>query len=156
MLSPTQIELQAKLLNYFLGSNKSNINQSQSGSSSWEPSPMLPLGRGRYHCTASRFSSGGAQPTWIRTTTSTTPLAETHGAGSRGGSASTQRPHYLPWQLGRQTEALIRRLYNKCRRDPLEKEAHRSWWETMVTLCRAALRKGKKVGPNRMTGQSRK
>ena len=39
--------------------------------------------------------------------------------------------------------ALIRRLYNKCRRDPLEKEAHRSWWETMVTLCRAALRKGK-------------
>ena len=39
--------------------------------------------------------------------------------------------------------ALIRGLYNKCRRDPLKKEAHRSWWETMVTLCRAALRKGK-------------
>jgi len=39
--------------------------------------------------------------------------------------------------------ALIRRLYNKCCRDPLEKDAHRSWWETMVTLCRAALRKGK-------------
>jgi len=39
--------------------------------------------------------------------------------------------------------ALIRRLYNKCCRDPLEKEAHRSWWETMVKLCRAALRKGK-------------
>jgi len=39
--------------------------------------------------------------------------------------------------------ALIRRLYNKCCRDPLEKEAHRSWWETMVTLCRAALQKGK-------------
>jgi len=39
--------------------------------------------------------------------------------------------------------ALIRRLYNECRRDPLEKEAHRSWWETMVTLCRATLRKGK-------------
>ena len=39
--------------------------------------------------------------------------------------------------------ALIRRLYNKCCRDPLEKEAHRSWWETMVTLCQAALRKGK-------------
>jgi len=39
--------------------------------------------------------------------------------------------------------ALIRRLYNKCRRDPLEKEAHRSWWETMVTLCRAALQKGR-------------
>jgi len=39
--------------------------------------------------------------------------------------------------------ALIRRLYNKCCRDPLEREAHRSWWETMVTLCRAAQRKGK-------------
>ena len=31
--------------------------------------------------------------------------------------------------------ALIRRLYNRCCRDPLEKDAHRSWWETMVTLC---------------------
>jgi len=39
--------------------------------------------------------------------------------------------------------ALIRRLYNKCCRDPLEKDAHRSWWKTMVTLCRAAQRKGK-------------
>jgi len=39
--------------------------------------------------------------------------------------------------------ALIRRLYNKCRQDPLEKEAHRSWWKTIVTLCRAALQKGK-------------
>jgi len=39
--------------------------------------------------------------------------------------------------------ALIRRLYNKCCPDPLEKEAHRSWWEIMVTLCQAAQRKGK-------------
>jgi len=39
--------------------------------------------------------------------------------------------------------ALIRRLYNKCCRDPLKKEVHKSQWETMVTLCRAALRKGK-------------
>jgi len=39
--------------------------------------------------------------------------------------------------------ALIRRLYNKCCRDPLENYAYRSWWETMITLCRAAQRKGK-------------
>jgi len=39
--------------------------------------------------------------------------------------------------------ALIRRLYNKCCRDPLEKDAHRSWWETLVTLCWAAQRIGK-------------
>ena len=54
----------------------------------------------------------------------------------------------LPVNLGADSRvtrlpALMRRLYNKCRRDPLEKEAHRSWWENMVTLCRAALRKGK-------------
>ena len=78
----------------------SMLSPTQSGSSSWEPSPMLPLGRGRYHCTASCFSSGRAQPTWIRKPSSTTPLAETPGAGSRGGSA----PRCLPWQLGRQTE----------------------------------------------------
>jgi len=130
----------------------SMLSPTQSGSSSWEPSPMLPLGRGRYHCTASRFSSGRAQATWIRKPLTTTSLAETHGTGSQGGSATTQRPRCLPSQLGRQAEprsrlqshkALIRRLYNKCCRDPLEKEAHRSWWETMVTLCRAALQKGK-------------
>jgi len=39
--------------------------------------------------------------------------------------------------------ALIRRLYNRCCRDPLEKDAHRSWWETMVTLCRTAQNKCK-------------
>ena len=39
--------------------------------------------------------------------------------------------------------ALIRRLYNRCCRDPLEKDAHRSWWESMVTLCRTAQNKGK-------------
>jgi len=39
--------------------------------------------------------------------------------------------------------ALIRRLYNTCCRDPLEKDAHKSWWETMLTLCRAAQQKGK-------------
>ena len=39
--------------------------------------------------------------------------------------------------------ALIRRLYNRCCRDPLEKDAHRSWWETMVTLCRTAQKKFK-------------
>jgi len=39
--------------------------------------------------------------------------------------------------------ALIRRLYNRCCRDPLEKDAHRSWWETMVTICRTAQNKGK-------------
>ena len=69
----------------------SMLSPTQSGSSSWEPSPMLPLGRGRYHCTASCFSSGRTQPTWIRTTPSTIPLAETHGAGSRGGSQSRGR-----------------------------------------------------------------
>jgi len=38
--------------------------------------------------------------------------------------------------------AFIRRLYNRCCRDPLEKDAHRSWWEIMVTLCRTAQNKG--------------
>ena len=87
-----------------LRDTESMLSPTQSGSSSWEPSPMLPLGRGRYNCIANCFSSGRVQPTWIRTTPLTTPLAETHGAGSRGGSASTQRPRCLPWQLGRQTE----------------------------------------------------
>jgi len=41
--------------------------------------------------------------------------------------------------------ALIRRLYNRCCRDPLEKDAHRSWWETMVTLCQTAQNKGKSL-----------
>jgi len=39
--------------------------------------------------------------------------------------------------------ALIRHLYDKYCRDSLEKDVHRSWWETMVTLCRAAQSKGK-------------
>jgi len=39
--------------------------------------------------------------------------------------------------------ALIRRLYNRCSRDPLEKDAHRSWWDTMVALCQIAQNKGK-------------
>ena len=38
--------------------------------------------------------------------------------------------------------ALIRRLHNKCCRDSLEKDAHRSWWKTMVTLSQAAQRRG--------------
>jgi len=85
-------------------STGSMLSPTQSGNSSWEPSPTLPLGRGRYHCTANCFSGGRAQPTWIRKPSTTTPLAETHGTGSRGCSASTQRPRCLPWQLGRQTE----------------------------------------------------
>jgi len=64
----------------------SMLSPTQSGSSSWEPSPMLPLGRGKYHCTASRFSSGRAQPTWIPKPSTATSLAETHGTGSQGGS----------------------------------------------------------------------
>ena len=115
---------------------------------------MLPLGRGRYHCTASCFSSGRAQPTWIRKPLTTTPLDETQGTGSR---AALLQLNALAAPLGNSADklnlgadsrvtrlpALIRRLYNKCCRDPLEKEAHRSWWENMVTLCQAALRKGK-------------
>jgi len=39
--------------------------------------------------------------------------------------------------------ALIRRLYNRCSRDPLEKDAHRSWWDTMVAVCQMAQNKFK-------------
>jgi len=39
--------------------------------------------------------------------------------------------------------ALKRLLYNTCCREPLEKDVHRSWWETMVTLCRTAQNEGK-------------
>jgi len=40
--------------------------------------------------------------------------------------------------------ALIRRLCNRCSRDPLEKDSHRSWWETIVALCKTAQNKGKR------------
>jgi len=39
--------------------------------------------------------------------------------------------------------AVIRCLYDKCRRDPLEKDTHKTWWETMVALCKNAQNKGK-------------
>jgi len=126
----------------------------QSGGSRRESSPMLLLGRGKHHCAASRLSSGGAQPTWIRKLSTTTSLAETHGTVSRGSSASTQRPRCLSPQLGRQTEPRSRlqshkvpsphltSLQQMLPRPPGE-GWHRSWWETIVTLCRTAQNKGK-------------
>jgi len=90
------------------------------------------------------FESHRQQPHWPRLTAQAheAALLQLNAlAASLGNSADTlnlgadSRVARLP--------AFIRRLYNKCRRDPLEKQAHRSWWETMVTLCRAALRKGK-------------
>ena len=39
--------------------------------------------------------------------------------------------------------ALIRRFYSRCSRDPLQKDAHRSWWETKVALCETAYKKKK-------------
>ena len=44
-----QIELQAKLLNYFLGSNKSNINQSGCKSGNTERTDAEIMGGGTYH-----------------------------------------------------------------------------------------------------------
>ena len=41
---------------------------------------------------------------------------------------------------------LMRRFYNRCSRDPLQKDAHRSWWETKVALCRTTY-KNKKSWP---------
>jgi len=80
------------------------LSTTQSRGSRRESSPMLPLGRGKHHCTASRLGSGGAQPTWIRKPLTTTSLAETHGTVPGGSSASTQRHRCLSLQLCRQTE----------------------------------------------------
>jgi len=48
-----------------------------------------------------------------------------------------------------------RLLYNTCCQEPLEKNVHRSWWETMVTHSAGQRRTKAKAGPTRMTGQSK-
>jgi len=90
------------------------------------------------------FESHRQQPHWLRLT------AQAHEAAllQLNALAASLRNSADKLSLGADSRvtrlpALIRRLYNKCCRDPLEKDAHRSWWETMVTLCRAAQRKGK-------------
>jgi len=90
------------------------------------------------------FESHRQQPHWPRLT------AQAHEAAllQLNALAASLRNSADKLNLGADSRvtrlpALIRRLYIKCCRDPLEKEAHRSWWETMVTLCRAALWKGK-------------
>ena len=99
----------ARSILHFIGDQHSRdtggmLSTTKSWGSSQEFSPMLPLRRGKHHCTASRLSSGGAQPTWIRKPSNTTSLAATHGAVPRGGSASTEHPRCLSLQVGRRTE----------------------------------------------------
>jgi len=90
------------------------------------------------------FEGHRQQPHWPRLT------AQAHEAALLQLNALSDSLHNSADKLSLEADsrvtrlpALIRRLYNKCCRDPLEKDAHRSWWETMVTLCRAAQRKGK-------------
>jgi len=125
----------------------SMLPTTQSGSSSRESSPMLPFGRGRHHCTASCLSSGSAQPTWIRELSKATSLAKTHCTAllQLNALAASLQDSANKLSLGADSRvtrllALIRRLYNKCCRHPQEKDAHKSWWETIVTLCWAAQR----------------
>jgi len=99
----------ARSILHFIGDQHSRdtgsiLSTTQSGGLKQESSPMLLLGRRKHHCVASRLSSGGAQPTWIRNPSTTTSLVETHGTVPRSGSTSTERPCCLSLQLGRQTE----------------------------------------------------